>query len=466
MPRRLRSSPIGADPALVEKGHLPLAVLEFESPSAAIIAKRVPPLSRAINYLVFLLVVSLLAASGWIQVDKIVSSSGKLVADAPNILLQPFDRAIVESIEVKKGDIVSKGQVVARLNPTFSAADHTAMKDQVDLLSAKALRLHAETEGTIYVPDLSNPHAELQASIFRQRSGEYQQTLLNFDQKINQLRSQIAGDNAQAAYYRERLGLAAKIEGMRQKLQDLQIGSVLNTLLAADARLNMAGSLSQVESDAVQAGRKLASQQAERETFIQRWSSETSQELADVRRKLVQAQQDLAKTTLYNELVVLTAPRDAVVLSVAKISIGSVVTSAEPLIQLVPLDAPLSVEANISGIDSGYVRPGDEVTIKFDTLPYLRYGSARGVVRAISADSFSPETAPQDGGSTLPNRPRTLFYKSDIAIDELKLHHTPPGFRLMPGMPVVADVKVGTRSVLAFFVSKILPVAYDSMHEP
>ena len=107
----------------------------------------------------------------------------------------------------------------------------------------------------------------------------------------------------------------------------------------------------------------------------------------------------MPRPTLHNELVVLTAPRDAIVLSVAKISVGSVVTSAEPLIQLVPLDAPLSVEADISGVDSGYVRPGDEVTIKFDTLPYLQYGSARGVVRAISADSFSPETAPQDGGS-------------------------------------------------------------------
>ena len=67
-------------------------MLEFESPSAAIIATRVPPLSRATNLLVFLLVVSLLVASGLIQVDKIVSASGKLVADAPNILLQPFDR--------------------------------------------------------------------------------------------------------------------------------------------------------------------------------------------------------------------------------------------------------------------------------------------------------------------------------------------------------------------------------------
>ena len=99
-------------------------------------------------------------------------------------------------------------------------------------------------------------------------------------------------------------------------------------------------------------------------------------------------------------------------LSVAKISVGSVVTSAEPLIHLVPIDAPLSVEADISGIDSGYVSPGDEVRIKFDTLPFLQYGTARGVVRTISADSFSPETTAKEGGSTLPNRPQHALLPS------------------------------------------------------
>ena len=62
----------------------------------------------------------MLVASGLIRIDKIVSASGKLVADTPNILLQPFDQSIVESIDVRKGDIVRKGQVLARLNPTFS----------------------------------------------------------------------------------------------------------------------------------------------------------------------------------------------------------------------------------------------------------------------------------------------------------------------------------------------------------
>ena len=51
-------------------------------------------------------------------------------------------------------------------------------------------------------------------------------------------------------------------------------------------------------------------------------------------------------------------------------------------------------------------------------------------------------------------------------LDELMMHDTPPGFRLMPGMPVTADIKVGTRSVLSYFITKIMPVAYGSMREP
>jgi hemolysin D len=466
MPRLLRRSPESIEGEPAGESPLSLAVLEFQSPSAAVIATPVPALSRATTLLVFLLVVSMLAAGGLIRIDKIVSASGKLVAEAPNIVMQPFDQTIVESIDVRKGDIVRKGQVLAHLNPTFSGADLTAMKDQVDLLSATAARLEAEIDGTDYVPDRSNPHASLQASIFDRRTSEYSFSLQNYDQKINQLTTQIAADKAQATYNRQRLGLATNVEGIRQKLQDLQVGSLLNTMLAKDSRLNMAAALAQVESDADQAARKLAAEQAESKTFVQHWKGQNSQDLADTRHKLVQAQQDYAKANLHNQLVALTAPRDAVVLSVANISVGSIVTSAEPLIQLVPLDASLSVEADISGIDSGYVRPGDEVTIKFDTLPFLQYGNARGVVRTISADSFNPEAMPQEVGSMLPNRPRTLYYKGDISLGTLMLHDTPPGFRLMPGMPLTADVKVGTRSVLAYFIGKILPVAYDSMHEP
>ena len=139
----------------------------------------------------------MLVASGLIRIDKIVSANGKLVAQAPNIVLQPFDASIVESIAVKEGDIVHKGQVLARLNPTFTAADLTAIKDQVDLRSAEAARLQTEAAGRDYRPDPSNPHAALQASISSQQTSEYHFSLQNYSQRIDQLQTQISGGHFQ-----------------------------------------------------------------------------------------------------------------------------------------------------------------------------------------------------------------------------------------------------------------------------
>ncbi len=466
MPQLLRRLPKATDVKRAPERPLPLAALAFESPSAALIATPVPPLSHATNLFVCLLVVSVVAASGLIRIDKIVSASGKLVAKAPNIVVQSFGESIVENIDVRPGDVVRKGQILARLNPTFTTADLTSIKNQVDLLSAKAARLQAVTAGTAYAPDPSNPLAALQASLFRQQTTEYKFSLQNYDQKIDQLQTKAAGDRSQAAIYRERQGIAANLEDMQLQLEARQFGSKLSALNAKDGRLNMAAARAQAESDAAQAARELAAQRAEREAFIQRWSGQNSQDLADTRNLLVQAQQAYEKARLHSNLQVLTAPRDAVVLSVGKVSLGSVVASGAPLLQLVPLDAPLSAEVDIPGIDSGYVRPNQEVRIKFDTLPFLRYGSARGLVREISPDSFSPETTSEEGGSMLPNRPRMLYYKGDIALNKLALHDTPPGFHLRPGMPLTADVKVGTRSVLGYFVGKIIPILHDSMHEP
>lgn len=462
--------PVGGTEVLVPSrpghGTPPLAVLEFEGPSAAIIAAQVPPLSRATNLLVFLLVVSVLTASALIHIDKIVSVRGRLVGDSPNIVMQPFERTLVESIEVKPGNIVRKGQVLARLNPTFTAADQTSTKDQVDLLSAKAARLDGEARGTAYIPETPNSHAALEATILAQRRAQYMASLQAYDQRINQLKSEMSGHTRQAIHLRERLGIAKNIVGMREELLKSEYVTKQSALLATDARLELEASVVGAESGASQAQRKVGVELADRNAFIERWNAQISQDLAETRGKLVDAQQRYAKTNLLNQLVVLTAPSDAIVLSVAKLAAGSVASGTEPLIQLVPLDAKLSVEADIAGTDSGYVKAGDEVTIKFDTLPFLRHGTGSGTVRTISADSFTPETNAREGGSSLPGRPSTLYYRAEIALAQLKLHDLPAGFRPVPGMPVTADVKVGTRSVLGYFVDKVLPIPHEGMREP
>src|SRR6266403_5405130 len=82
---------------------------------------------------------------------------------------------------------------------------------------------------------------------------------------------------------------------------------------------------------------------------------------------------------------------DAIVQSVAKVSVGSVMQSGQPFFTLVPADTPLEIESNIFGRDNGFVHVGDPVAIKFDTFPFSQYGMAEGTVRIVSPDSFTAQ---------------------------------------------------------------------------
>ena len=167
--------------------------------------------------------------------------------------------------------------------------------------------------------------------------------------------------------------------------------------------------------------------------------------------KLSDARESLNKAQLRRQLVELRADRDATVLTVAKVSVGSVLQSGQQFITLVPADAPLEVEANIAGRDDGFVHVGDPVAIKFDTFPFIQYGMAYGTVRtsAPTASRRRTSSGTRPARCRCPSNSTEPFYRARITIDRVDLHGTPAGFALMPGMPVTADIKVGKRTVLA-----------------
>jgi HlyD family secretion protein len=306
----------------------------------------------------------------------------------------------------------------------------------------------------------------LQVETYNQQQAEYTDTMQDYAQKISALETNVAGYKAQAAYYRQRLVIASNVEDMRKNLQQLQVGSKLDTLAATDDRVNIQSDLASAISSAAASERDLSAQRAERDSYDQQFKATVSQQLSEAINSLTQAEQSLAKAKLNDQLVALTAPRDSIVLSVARVSAGSVMQSGELLMQLVPIDAPFAVEADVSGADSGYVHPGDKVNIKFNTLPFLQYGQAQGTVLTVSPDSFNPQDAQGDAAPIMPDATHTLYYKVKISLEELNLHNTPPGFRLVPGMPLAADVLVGTRTIMGYFTRQILPIAYESLHEP
>ena len=466
----LQHSPKGIEPMEDRNDATLPAILEFQSPSAAILTTPVPRLARGTVWLITSLFFVCLLPMGLIPIDKVVTAQGKVVSEAPTTVVQPLETAIVRSINVREGQMVKAGDLLARLDPTFAAADVGALQAQVASLQAEVSRLQAEAEGKPFTYTGLDPALSLQAAIYAQRELERSFRLENYQQKISGLMATVARNQADTNAYRQRLDVARNVEVMRKELERLQVGSRLNSLAATDSRLEMTRGLENATETAESAKRDIAALVAERDAYQQNWRAEVSQKLAEQTRTLSDARENLNKAQLRRQLVELRAERDSTVLTIAKVSVGSVLLSGDQFITLVPTDVPLEVEANISGRDDGFVHLGDPVAVKFDTFPYHQYGMATGTVRTISADSFTGADEARSrtgiGAVPVPQSSTEPFYRARIAINSVDLHDVAPGFHIAPGMPVTADIKVGKRTVLAYLLGRVLPVASEGMREP
>lgn len=449
------------------------ALLEFYSPSAALLETRPRPAARGVVWSVSSLFVACALAAGLIPIDKVVTATGKVSASDGTIVVQPFDQSILREIFVQEGQVVHKGDVLARLDPTFTTSDKTALTQTVASLRAEVERRRAEAAGLEYHPSVSDAASLVQESIFAQRHAERQYRLENYKQKIDSLQAALTKAMGDIQSYTERLQVANTVEGKRRELRQLGWGSQLNELSAQDTRLDIQRGLQESQQTAKAAANDLQAMRAEASAYDQNWKSQNATDLTDAQRKLDEAQGNLTKADMRSALVDLRADQDAIVLSRAPVSIGSVLQSGDQLLKLVPLNASLAVDSVVAGNDAGFIHVGDPVTIKFDTFPFTQYGAAQGVVQVISPDSFNSEQQAQQQQMQRGNSPAgqehplgQAFYRVKISIDSVGLHDTPPGFKVSPGMPITADVMVGKRTVLSYIFSRALPVAMDGMREP
>ncbi len=447
------------------------ALLEFYSPSAGLLEAPVKGPARGVIWVVVALVASCTTAAALIPIDKTVSAAGRLVAKEATVVVQPLETSIVREIDVEEGEVVHKGQLLARLDPTFSQSDKVSAGDQAASLRAEVERLQAEAAGKDYHPSVANEAALVQETIFAQRRAEYLAKRQNYSQKIDSLKAQLTKSLGDIQGYTERMQVAQTVEAKRKELERLGWGSQLNSLSAEDQHLEIARNLDNARNQARGAANDLAAMQAEDAADQQDWKSQVSQNLTDQSRKLADMQGTLDKADLRSKLVDLRADIDATVLTRAPVSVGSVLQSGDQFFSLVPLDAPLEVEASISGEDAAYTHIGDPVTIQVRALPYTQYGALYGKVRAITPDSFTAQRSSQAQRpdldlSTQPVQPGDAFYRAWITIDRVSLQGTPNGFHLTPGMPVTADIQVGKRTVLGYIFSRVTPAFSKGMREP
>lgn len=394
-------------------------------------------------------------------VDRLVSARGSIVSTTPHVVVQPLESAVIRSINVRVGDRVKAGEPLASLDPTFADANIEQLEARLASVVAAIARLEAEKDGRPYVgdPDSRHDYGGLQLSIYEERQVQFSSQLRLFEEKIARARTNIQAREEERSYLSQRLKILRQVEEMRDELQRAQTGSKLNLLIATDSRIEIERNLSRAGTSIIESQHELAGIEAERDVFRRQWDSRIIEELVQRRNERDGLTEQLVRAQRRKEMIQLTTPMDAIVLEIAQRSVGSIIREAEPFARLVPIDAPLEVEANIPARQIGFIAVGDPVRIKLDAFNFRQHGIVEGVVKVISSDSFV------DNRNTA-EAPEGAFYRARIELTKTELRNVPDTFRLIPGMPLEAEIRVGNRSVIAYFLRPLLRGMNESMREP
>jgi membrane fusion protein, hemolysin D len=438
-------------------------IRQFQSETAAISEASEPRWARITVFTLAGMFLSLIIIMCVTKVDRVVTSvGGKLVSTDRVNVFQSLDPSIIKSINVHEGDEVKEGQILATLDPTFAAADVKQLKQQVAGLRAQIARDDAQLNNHPFVaPQETDPDAIRSAAVqkeyYNQQVAQYKAQLASFAAKISQAQATIQKYQSDASRYQQREQIAKQIEDMRAFLASHGTGSQLNLLTSQDARLEVLRTLEYDHNSLDEAQHTLASMTADRDAFIQQWNAQLSQDLVTARGNLDTAQASLEKAMRHHDLVRLTAAEPSVVLTVAKLSVGSVLKEGDTLFTLMPINAPVEAEIKLSARDIGFVRAGDRCVLKIEAFNYMEHGTADGTIRWISDNAFTTD----DNG-----QPVEAYYKARCGLDATHFVNVPPKFRLIPGMTLQADVNVGTRSVAMYLLGGLLRGFGESMREP
>ncbi len=433
----------------------------FESDTQAVISRTSPRSDHAILYAVAGLIAVIVVLMSVLPIERISTGKGLIMPQGGSIYLQPMDKVLVRSILVRPGDVVRKGQVLALFDPTFAAADYLDAQKHASADAALVARLEAEEAHAPYVPKPGDADGALQLSTYSQRQADYRQNLADLDAKIATAQAALSGSRDDVGKYSQRVRISSDLARRYVELEARGYGAAVQRLSAQDTAVEDSRLLADAQSQTEQNRHNLAAAQAMRADYVAQWYATTEASLLAARNDYADWTGNLTKYQRTHELVNLTAPQDGLVLATSQTSSGSVVdpssSAATPLVTLTPMRGPLQAEVDIPSGDSSFVRPGQHVRIKLDAYKFVEYGTADGVVKSVSAGSF---TLDQN------NQPADPYFKVFVAITGVHLRNVPRRFHLVPGETLQGDIIVGHRTIMSYITDAMLHTGSEAFREP
>jgi HlyD family secretion protein len=420
------------------------------------------PLPRVAQFTLQVLVLALISFGLWAafsKIDLVVVAPGRLVNPLPNVVVQPLESGIVKTIEVRSGQVVKSGDVLATLDSTFAEADETQLRGRLESLSTQIQSLQQELSGHS-TPDhvQSSSDDRLQANLANERRGNYRAQQLKLTENAGKLRAALNTNRQDQGLLQARLKSLKDMESIQEKMVAQKYGAQIQLLEAQQRTKEVERDLQLVRSREAELQRELAAFDAEKNAFERSWRQKTLEDLLNLTREHDALEQQLQKADKRTQLITLTAPIDAVVLEIAKLSPGSIVKEAETFFTLVPLNTKLQAEVQVGSMDVGYIKLGQPVRVKLDAFPFQKHGTVDAKINSISQDAFRRDPTNRSGADA--------YYLAKLSIDTGSLKNMGGKSQLLPGMTLTGEIVVGDRSIFSYLAWPITRGLDEAIREP
>ncbi|WP_454845017.1 HlyD family type I secretion periplasmic adaptor subunit [Pseudomonas farris] len=391
-------------------------------------------------------------------IDEVTKGDGKAIPSSKIQKIQNLEGGIVSELFVTEGQIVEAGAPLIRLDDTRFAsnvgeteADRLSMLLRVERLSAevddralnfpadvlKAVPTQAASEESLYISRRQQLHDEI---------GGLQEQLIQRQQELREFTSK-------QSQYRNALSLQRQEINMSEPLVAQGAVSPVEVLRLKRAEVETRGQLDATTLAIPRAESAIKEVQRKIDETRGKFRSEALTQLNEARTDLNKAQatgkalEDRVSRTL------VTSPVRGIVNKLLVNTIGGVIQPGSDLVEIVPLDDTLLVEAKIRPQDIAFLHPGQEATVKFTAYDYTIYGGLKAKLEQIGADTITDEDK------------KTTYYIIKLRTDRSHLGTDEKPLLIIPGMVASVDIITGKKTVLSYLLKPIIRARDEALHE-
>lgn len=423
-------------------------------------AARMGEISRASNILLLVIAVVFAALTVWAavaEVDTVAQAPGKVIPSARVQVLQSLEGGVVQAIQVVQGQAVEAGDVLITLSPMQAGGDFQTRQQQALALGARVARLQAEADGRSPVFDAAlrrdgAGYVKVESDAFEGRRAEQAAQLSMMQAQVAQRLKE--RDEAKIAILTAQRSLAAAREerAMLEKLvaqglePRIELVRIERTISEAEGREQSA----RVTIERLQ--QAIVETQSRRDSAQQQFRAQARDELTRSIAELRALEQGMPALEDRVDRTSLKAPVRGVVNRVMVNTVGGVAKPGDVLIELVPADDQLVVEAMVSPRDIGFVQPGQVARVKLTAYDYSIFGAMTGQVTQVGADAITNERG-------------EAFFLVRVKTDHKVVESIDRKLPVISGMQAQVDIVTGSKTVLSFLLKPLIAVRESAFRE-